>query len=233
MLDIEKLTKKEIASLIDHTFLKPNGKAEWIENLCNEAHEHGFAMVAVNPAEVKTCVRLLKESTVRVGAAVGFPLGQSTLKVKLFETREAIALGAKEIDMVINQRAVRCGDFDLVKKEIGSLVSACKPYSVISKVILECCNLIDSEKIKVCQIAKGEGCDYVKTSTGFSRLGATVEDVRLMRETVGPSMGVKASGGIRNLDQTLAMIKAGASRIGTSSGVTIMDELKQRANINH
>ena len=223
---IANLSVKQLAGMIDHTFLKPFGTAENIEKLCAEARKYEFAMVAFNPAEVETCVKLLEGSPVRVGAAIGFPLGQTTTECKAFETRDAIAKGATEIDTVINVRALQKGRLDIVKKEIEEMVAICRPAGVICKVILETCYLSDAEKETVCRIAKEAGVDFVKTSTGFGTAGATVEDVALMRRVVGPEIGVKAAGGIRDLDTALAMIKAGATRIGTSSGVTIVEAYK-------
>ena len=223
---IANLTVEQLAGMIDHTFLKPFGTAENIEKLCAEARKYEFAMVAINPAEVETCVKLLKGSPVRVGAAIGFPLGQTTTECKAFETRDAIEKGATEIDTVINVRALQKGRLDIVKKEIEDIVTICRPAGVICKVILETCYLSDAEKETVCQIAKEAGVDFVKTSTGFGTAGATVEDVALMRRVVGPEIGVKAAGGIRDLDTALAMIKAGATRIGTSSGVSIVEAYK-------
>ena len=220
------LSAEQLAGMIDHTFLKPFGTAENIEKLCAEARKYEFAMVAINPAEVETCVKLLEGSPVRVGAAIGFPLGQTTTECKAFETRDAIAKGATEIDTVINVRALQKGRLDIVKKEIEEMVAICRPAGVICKVILETCYLSDAEKETVCRIAKEAGVDFVKTSTGFGTAGATVEDVALMRRVVGPEIGVKAAGGIRDLDTALAMIKAGATRIGTSSGVTIVEAYK-------
>ena len=223
---IANLSVKQLAGMIDHTFLKPFGTAENIEKLCDEARKYEFAMVAINPAEVETCVKLLEGSPVRVGAAIGFPLGQTTTECKAFETRDAIAKGATEIDTVINVRALQKGRLDILKKEIEEMVAICRPAGVICKVILETCYLSDAEKETVCRIAKEAGVDFVKTSTGFGTAGATVEDVALMRRVVGPEIGVKAAGGIRDLDTALAMIKAGATRIGTSSGVTIVEAYK-------
>lgn len=220
------LSAEQLAGMIDHTFLKPFGTAENIEKLCAEARKYNFAMVAINPAEVETCVKLLEGSPVRVGAAIGFPLGQTTTECKAFETRDAIEKGATEIDTVINVRALQKGRLDIVKKEIEDMVAICKPTGVICKVILETCYLSDAEKETVCRIAKEAGVDFVKTSTGFGTAGATVEDVALMRRVVGPEIGVKAAGGIRDLDTALAMIKAGATRIGTSSGVSIVEAYK-------
>lgn len=224
---IANLSVEQLAGMIDHTFLKPFGTAENIEKLCAEARKYEFAMVAINPAEVETCVKLLAGSPVRVGAAIGFPLGQTTTECKTFETRDAIEKGATEIDTVINVRALQKGQLDIVKQEIEDMVSICKPAGVICKVILETCYLTDAEKETVCRIAKEAGVDFVKTSTGFGTAGATVEDVALMRRVVGPEIGVKAAGGIRDLDTALAMIKAGATRIGTSSGVSIVEAYKE------
>lgn len=223
---IANLSVEQLAGMIDHTFLKPFGTAENIEKLCAEAREYNFAMVAINPAEVTTCVKLLEGSKVRTGAAIGFPLGQTTTECKAFETRDAIEKGATEIDTVINIRALQKDQLDIVKKEIEDMVSICKPAGVICKVILETCYLTDAEKETVCLIAKEAGVDFVKTSTGFGTAGATVEDVALMRRVVGPEIGVKAAGGIRDLETALAMIKAGATRIGTSSGVSIVEAYK-------
>jgi deoxyribose-phosphate aldolase len=217
----ESLTPQALAGMIDHTFLKPFGAPQDIEKLCDEARRYGFAAVAINPAEVTTCVRLLAGSPVRVGAAIGFPLGQSTSAVKAFETRDAI-------DMVINLRALQAGDTTLLRKEIAGMVQACRPTGVICKVILETCYLTDPQKRLVCQAAVEEGADFVKTSTGFGPAGATVEDVRLMRAVVGPQMGVKASGMIRSLSIALAMLEAGATRIGTSASVSLVEELRAR-----
>jgi deoxyribose-phosphate aldolase len=222
------LTPQTLAGMIDHTFLKAFGTAEDIERLCEEALRYNFAMVAVNPAEVTRCVRLLAGSPVRVGAAIGFPLGQTTGEVKAYETRDSIQKGAGEIDMVINVRALQSGHVALVRREIAQMVEACRPANVISKVILETCYLTDAEKETVCRLAVDEGADYVKTSTGFGTAGATVADVRLMRAAVGQKMGIKAAGGIRDLATALALIEAGATRLGTSASVAIMEELRAR-----
>ena len=222
--DLE-LTRASLASRIDHTFLKPYGTPADIERLCREAREHGFAMVAVTPAEVERCVELLAGSSVRVGAAIGFPLGQNTAEVKAFETSDAISKGATEIDMVINVRALQAGNEALIAQEIREMVGLCAPDSIISKVILETCYLTDEQKQRACQIAVEEGADFVKTSTGFGVGGATVHDVTLMCSTVGEDAQVKASGGIRTLQQVLELMAAGATRIGTSNGVAILNEL--------
>jgi len=222
----KKLSVEALAGMIDHTFLKPFGNSTDIIKLCEEARNYGFAMVAINPAEVETCVKLLKGSKVRVGAAIGFPLGQNTIESKAFETKDAIEKGATEIDTVINVRALQKGGLETIRREIEDMVSICRPKGVICKVILETCYLTDEEKQTVCWIAKEAGVDFVKTSTGFGTAGATVHDIALMRRVVGEKIGVKASGGVRDLETALAMIEAGATRIGTSSGVAIVEAYK-------
>jgi deoxyribose-phosphate aldolase len=229
-MDNQTLTPEKLAGMIDHTFLKPYGSPYDIEKLCQEARDYGFAMVAINPSEVDNCVQLLKGSPVRIGAAIGFPLGQSTSSVKEFEIQDSIARGAGEIDMVINIRALQAGNHRLVQDEISAMVRVCKRYHVISKVILETCYLTNDEKRLVCQMALSAGADFVKTSTGFGPAGATVEDVRLMRSEVGDQIGIKAAGGIRTLETALAMVAAGATRIGTSSGVSIIDDFRTLTN---
>ena len=224
------ISPASLAAMIDHTFLKPFGTPEDIEQLCAEARQYGFAMVAINPAEVETCARLLLGSPVRVGAAVAFPLGQNTPAVKAYEIRDAIARGAGEIDMVINLRALQAGRLDVLRAEIEDLSAACRPHGILSKVILETCYLTDEQKRCVCQVALQAGVDFVKTSTGFGAAGATLSDVRLMRAEVGQNLGVKAAGGIRSLKTALEMIDAGANRIGTSAGVKIMQELAAASN---
>lgn len=222
------LTPTALAALIDHSYLKPYGPPADIVRLCAEARQYGFAMVAINPAETAACVRLLAGTGVRVGAAVGFPLGQNTRAVKAYETADAIRRGAGEIDTVINLRALQAGDTALVRGEIADMVRLCRPAGVTCKVILETCYLSDAEKRLVCQMAREAGADFVKTSTGMGTGGATAADVRLMREAVGPAIGVKAAGGIRTLDQALILIAAGATRLGTSQGVAIVEELRAR-----
>jgi deoxyribose-phosphate aldolase len=226
LTDSVALTPESLAAMIDHTYLKAYGTPADIERLCQEARQYCFAMVAINPAEVATCKRLLQGSGVRVGAAVGFPLGQNTPETKAFETRDAIQKGAGEIDMVINVRALQAGDLELVRREIRDLARGCQPFGVISKVILETCYLTDEQKRQVCRIALEEGVDFVKTSTGFGTGGATVADVALMRSAVGDRLGVKAAGGIRTLEAAQALIAAGATRIGTSNGVALIQELQ-------
>lgn len=214
-----------LAGIIDHTFLKAFGGPEEMERICEEAIQYGFAIVAINPAEVENCVKLLAGTKVGVGAAIGFPLGQNTVETKAFETRDAIDKGATEIDTVINVRALQGGRPEVVRCEIANMVSVCKPRGVVTKAILETCYLTNEEKVAVCRMACEEGADFVKTSTGFGPAGATVEDVRLMRDAVGHLSKVKAAGGVRDLKTALAMVEAGASRIGTSHGVAIMRRL--------
>lgn len=218
--------------MIDHTFLKPFGLPADIERLCAEAREYGFACVMVNPCQIERCLSLLDGSGVPVGVTIGFPLGQNTPAAKAFECRDAAQRGARELDMVLNVRALQAGALDFVRAELQSLVRVCADVGAVSKLILETCYLSNEEKKTACLLARAEGVSFVKTSTGLGVGGATVDDVRLMRETVGPQMGVKASGGIRDLDTVLAMFDAGANRIGTSSGVALVQELRRRSALN-
>ena len=211
-----------IASMIDHTLLKQDATGEQIDRLCAEAAEYHFASVCVNPYYVVRCVKNLKGTGVKVCTVVGFPLGATTMETKVFETLQAVASGAEEIDMVINVCALKSGHIRGVEQEIQAMAAAVEGKAIL-KVIIETCLLTDEEKVLACQIAKRCGADFVKTSTGFSTGGATVEDVALMRRTVGPEMGVKASGGIRDYAKEKAMIDAGASRIGASAGIAIVE----------
>ncbi|HEL1676305.1 TPA: deoxyribose-phosphate aldolase [Streptococcus suis] len=206
---------------IDHTILKPETTQEQVEKILAEAKEYDFASVCVNPTWVALVAESLKDSDVKVCTVIGFPLGANTPAVKAFETKDAISNGADEIDMVINIGALKTGNYDLVLEDIKAVVAASGDKLV--KVIIEACLLTDDEKVKACQLSQEAGADYVKTSTGFSTGGATVADVALMRKTVGPDMGVKASGGARSYEDAIAFIEAGASRIGASSGVAIMN----------
>jgi deoxyribose-phosphate aldolase len=206
---------------IDHTILKPETTQEQVEKILSEAKEYDFASVCVNPTWVSLAAESLKDSDVKVCTVIGFPLGANTSAVKAFETKDAIANGADEIDMVINIGALKAGNDALVLDDIKAVVDASGDKLV--KVIIEACLLTDDEKVRACQLSKEAGADYVKTSTGFSTGGATVADVTLMRKTVGPDMGVKASGGARSYEDAIAFIEAGASRIGASSGVAIMN----------
>ncbi len=213
-----------IASYIDHTLLKPESTESQVIQLCKEAAEFKFASVCVNPTWVETAAAELANSGVKVCTVIGFPLGASTPETKAFETTDAISKGAGEIDMVLNVGALKSGNTDHVKKDIEAVVQAAKGKAIV-KVILETCLLTDSEKESASRLSKEAGADFVKTSTGFSTGGATVEDVKLMRQTVGSELGVKASGGVRSLEDVEAMIEAGATRIGASSGVKIMQGL--------
>ena len=213
-----------IASSIDHTLLKPESTQSQVVQLCKEAAEFKFASVCVNPTWVETAASELASTGVKVCTVIGFPLGASTPETKAFETTDAISKGAGEIDMVLNIGALKSGNTDHVKKDIEAVVNAAKGKAIV-KVILETCLLTDDEKVTASRLSKEAGADFVKTSTGFSTGGATVEDVKLMRQTVGPDLGVKASGGVRSLEDVEAMIEAGATRIGASSGVKIMQGL--------
>ncbi|WP_430494395.1 deoxyribose-phosphate aldolase [Rossellomorea marisflavi] len=215
---------QQIANMIDHTLLKPEATKEQVEILCQEAKEYTFASVCVNPTWVAYAHELLEGTQVKVCTVIGFPLGASTPEVKAFETKDAIANGATEVDMVINIGALKSGDDALVKRDMEAVVAASKGKA-LSKVIIETCLLTDEEKVKACKLAVEAGADYVKTSTGFSTGGATVADITLMRKTVGPDIGVKASGGVRSLEDAQNMIEAGATRLGASSGVKIMQGL--------
>ena len=222
------MTKRELAACIDHTFLKAAGEPGAVERLCEEARKYRFACAMVNPAEVKRAAELLDGSGVRVGAVAGFPLGQSTVKSKCFEAVEAVQDGALDIDYVLNIRDLRSKPSDEVLEDLMLLNLAPKKVSddVVTKLIIECCYLTDDEKVLACRLAKKAGFDFVKTSTGFGTGGATVEDVALMRKTVGKTMGVKAAGGIRTLDDALKMLAAGANRLGCSAGVEIVGSLE-------
>jgi deoxyribose-phosphate aldolase len=210
-----------IAKMIDHTLLKADTTKEQIVKLCEEAKQYDFASVCVNPTWVATAAELLKGTGVKVCTVIGFPLGANTPETKAFETKDAIEKGATEVDMVINIGALKDGNDELVERDIRAVVDAAKGKALV-KVIIEACLLTEEEKVRACELAVKAGADYVKTSTGFSTGGATVEDVALMRKTVGPEIGVKASGGVRDLQGAEAMIKAGATRIGASSGVAIV-----------
>lgn len=216
------MTGGEVAKLIDHTLLRPEATRQDIEILCREALDFKFANVCVNPTWVTLAVQLLHGSGVGVCAVVGFPLGATTADVKAYEARRAIAGGAHEIDMVINIGALKSGDRDAVLRDIEGVTVSCREARAVSKVIIEAALLTDDEKATACTLAKTAGADFVKTSTGFWPGGATIADVRLMRRVVGPTMGLKAAGGIRDLAALEAMVAAGATRIGTSAGVAIV-----------
>lgn len=217
-----KWTKAEIAAAIDHTLLKATATSEQIKMLCAEAKEYGFKSVCVNPYWVPLCARELAGSNVLIATVVGFPLGANSTAIKVEEARRAVAEGALEIDMVINIGKAKEGDWDAIRNEIAAVVQASKP--AIVKTIIETCYLTQDEKIAACRAAVAAGAAFVKTSTGFGTGGATVEDVRLMKETVGDAAQVKASGGIKTYEDAIAMLEAGATRIGASAGVAIMKE---------
>ncbi|HEY8551452.1 MAG TPA: deoxyribose-phosphate aldolase [Vicinamibacterales bacterium] len=216
----------DVASLIDHTLLKPDATQRDIEALCHEALEYSFATVCVNPFWVSTAARLLRGASTGVCAVVGFPLGATTTDVKAYETRRVIFDGAREVDMVINIGALKSGDLRTVERDIEAVAACCREAGALSKVIIEAALLTDEEKVTACTLAKAAGADFVKTSTGFARGGATVADVELMRRVVGPEMGVKAAGGVRDYEQLRAMQAAGATRIGASAGVRIVREAR-------
>ncbi len=211
-----------LAKMIDHTLLKPDATQQEIAQLCFEARKYGFASVCVNPTWVSLCAQLLKGSSAKVCTVIGFPLGATASETKAFETETAIRQGATEIDMVINIGALKARDLETVAKDIRGVVNAAHSHGIIVKVIIETSLLTDEEKTIASLISKEAGADFVKTSTGFAGGGATVHDVELMRKTVGPQMGVKASGGVRTFEDADAMIKAGATRIGASAGVKII-----------
>lgn len=217
----------DIAHLIDHTLLKPDATQAQIAQLCHEARQYSFAAVCVNPTHVKLCADLLKGSSVDVCTVVGFPLGATPPEVKAYEAQQAIKDGATEIDMVINIGALKGGELDLVERDIATVTRICHNNGALCKVIIEAALLNEREKIKACELAKKAGADYVKTSTGFGPGGAAVADVALMRRVVGPSMGVKAAGGIGSFADAKGMVAAGATRIGASAGVKILQEAEK------
>ncbi|WP_088041679.1 deoxyribose-phosphate aldolase [Bacillus sp. EAC] len=209
------------ANLVDHTLLRADAKKEEIAKLVEEAKEFNFASVCINPTWVSYASELLKDSSVKVCTVIGFPLGANTPEVKAFETKNAIENGAGEVDMVINIAALKDNNDELVERDVRAVVEAAKGKALV-KVIIETCLLTDEEKVRACELSVKAGADFVKTSTGFSTGGATVEDVALMRKTVGENVGVKASGGVRNLKDLENVVSVGATRIGTSSGVKIV-----------
>jgi len=220
---------REIARLIDHTLLKPDATRPQIETLCREAREHGFATVCVNPAWVRLSADLLRGSESRVCTVAGFPLGATPPEVKAFEAARAVADGAAEVDMVMNVGALKSGDHRLVERDVRAVAEACHARGAVVKVIIEAVLLTDDEKVKACVLSRVAGADFVKTSTGFGPGGATAADVALMRRVVGPAMGVKAAGGVRDLKSAQEMIAAGADRIGASVGVKIVGESRGQA----
>ena len=222
------VSEKELAGMIDHTNLKAFADDAAFQKLCDEARNYQFKMVAINPAQTVRCKEKLKGCPVHVGAAIGFPLGQTTLECKIFETKDAIEKGADEIDYVINVAELKNKNYDYIRKEMEEIVHICKKAGVISKVIFENCYLTDEEKRKAAEIAKEVKPDFIKTSTGFGTGGATAEDVKLMKSVVGDDVKVKAAGGIRDLETALAMIEAGAERLGTSAGVEIIEAYRKQ-----
>lgn len=227
------MTREELAGMIDHTFLKASGDEDAIRKLCREARKYHFACVMVNPVQVSLAANLLRGSDVRVGTVIGFPLGQNVPEVKNFEAAVAVDEGALDLDFVIDIRKLKVAMTEnRIREELELELSCsniyCKEagFGVVSKLIVECCYLTDAEKVLACRLAKAAGFDFVKTSTGFGTGGATVHDVKLMRKAVGPRMGVKAAGGIRTLADALALIDAGATRLGCSAGVEILKELR-------
>lgn len=222
------ISEKELAAMFDHTNLKAFATDRDFELLCKEAAENHFAMVAINSSPVALCKTLLRGSGVHVGAAISFPLGQTTVEAKVFETENAIQNGADEIDYVLNIGELKQGNLEYIRREMESIVAVCRRNRVICKVIFENCYLTREEIQSAARIAREVEPDFIKTSTGFGTGGATAEDVRLMKETVGDRVRVKAAGGIRDLDTCLAMIEAGAERIGTSSSLKILEEYRNR-----
>lgn len=225
-------TLDELSRMIDHTNLHPDATSEAIKKLCQQAKEYHFKMVAINQVQSQLCAAELAGTDIHVGAAISFPLGQTSIAAKAFEVQDAIQNGATEIDYVINLTEAKAHNWDYLTKEMQTIVAICRQHEVISKVIFENCYLTDEEKIALCQIAKEVEPDFIKTSTGFGTGGATVEDVQLMVQHVGEKVQVKAAGGIRDAKTFKAMIAAGATRIGTSSGIAIIEELKKEAD-NH
>lgn len=220
-----KLTKTQLSQLIDHTLLKPYISAKDLRRHCETAVVYQFRTVAVNNAALPFCCAFLKNTSVLCDAAVSFPLGQCTTTTKIFETKDAIAKGAREIDYVINLTEVKNKNWEYTEREMRLITNVCKEKQVVSKVIFENCYLTDDEKKRLCEIALIVRPDYIKTSTGFGSGGATLADVRLMKSCVGNEIGIKAAGGIRTTEDTLAFLEAGATRIGTSNGVNIVDNL--------
>ena len=222
------MTKEQLVKLFDHTCLYAYATEAHMKKLCDEARAYNFAMVAVNSVQVKLCKKFLKDTDVHVGAAIGFPLGQTTIASKVFETVDAIQNGADEIDYVINITELKDGNYDYIREEMRQIVAECRKANVISKVIFENCYLIQEEKEILCKIALEVKPDFIKTSTGFGTGGATLDDVKLMKSIVGDAVKVNAAGGVRDLETCMAMVEAGAERIGTSAAVKITEEFVSR-----
>ena len=222
------MTKEQLVKLFDHTCLYAYATEAHMKKLCDEARAYNFAMVAVNSVQVKLCKKFLKDTDVHVGAAIGFPLGQTTIASKVFETVDAIQNGADEIDYVINITELKDGNYDYIREEMRQIVAECRKANVISKVIFENCYLTQEEKEILCKIALEVKPDFIKTSTGFGTGGATLDHVKLMKSIVGDAVKVKAAGGVRDLETCMAMVEAGAERIGTSAAVKITEEFVSR-----
>lgn len=222
------MTKEQLVKLFDHTCLYAYATEAHMKKLCDEARAYNFAMVAVNSVQVKLYKKFLKDTDVHVGAAIGFPLGQTTIASKVFETVDAIQNGADEIDYVINITELKDGNYDYIREEMRQIVAECRKANVISKVIFENCYLTQEEKEILCKIALEVKPDFIKTSTGFGTGGATLDDVKLMKSIVGDAVKVKAAGGVRDLETCMAMVEAGAERIGTSAAVKITEEFVSR-----
>ena len=227
-------TLDDLARLIDHTNIHADATEDDLAKLCDEAKAYHFKMVAINQAPVKYCSERLRGTDIDAGAAISFPLGQTSIAAKVYETKDALANGANEIDYVVNLTQVKAGNWDYIEDEMAQIVAACQEareatgLPIPCKAILETCMLTDEEKVKICEIAKRVKPTFVKTSTGCANGGATVEDVKLMKATVGDSVEVKASGGIRDADTFLDMVRAGATRIGCSAGIPIIEEIRRR-----
>lgn len=226
-----KITKKKLASMIDHTYLKPFASEEDMDKLIFEAKSVNCAMIAINSVQTAYCKKHVSNSQIHVGAAISFPLGQTTIESKIFETKNAIENGADEIDYVVNLTQVKENNWSYIEDEMKQIVNECHSHKVICKVIFENCYLNNEQKIKLCEIAKKVQPDFIKTSTGFGTSGATIEDVKLMKQYVGDKVKVKAAGGIRDLTTALSMIEAGAERIGTSATLKILQEFDNENTI--
>jgi len=220
------MTAQQLAKYFDHTQLKAQTTVADLERLCAEAVKYGFASIMVNPAQIQRCKAILGGADMRIGVVVGFPLGQNTINIKVAEAREAIALGANDIDYVLNVTEVKNGNYAYIEEEMRAITEACHENGAVCKVIIETCFLTDEEKKQVCTVARNVGVDFVKTSSGFGTSGATYEDIVLMKATVGDKVKVKASGGIRSLEKALQMIEAGADRLCATVSAAIMEEFE-------
>lgn len=228
---IQSLTPESLAKYFDHTLLRPNATRKDFVVFCEDCKKYGFKMAAINPGAVELCKKLLQNSDVRVGAAIGFPLGQTTIESKVFETRDAIEKGADEIDYVVNLTQLKDGNYDFVRKEMQEIVEVCKAHDVTSKVIFENCYLSDREKRILCRIALDVRPDFIKTSTGFGTSGATFDDISLMQDEVMCQISIKAAGGIRDLSTALRFIEMGVQRIGSTASIRIIESFRQEAKL--